>query len=156
MTIVFCIKCQKKFSTRPSLIRMGWGKFCSRICHYENSRNRVEVSCSTCSRQILKSLSRMSNSKSGKFFCSKSCQTKWRNKVFSGEKHKAWKGRYFSYRRVLSNSDVPKRCSKCGNTDFRVLAVHHADGNHKNNNLSNLKWLCHNCHYLVHHGKVEK
>ncbi|MBI4281264.1 HNH endonuclease [Candidatus Uhrbacteria bacterium] len=32
----------------------------------------------------------------------------------------------------------------------RVLLVHHIDENRKNNVLSNLVWLCRNCHFLVH------
>jgi hypothetical protein len=30
------------------------------------------------------------------------------------------------------------------------------DGNRKNSEVRNLEWLCHNCHYLVHHDTVEK
>jgi predicted HNH restriction endonuclease len=39
---------------------------------------------------------------------------------------------------------------------MRVLAVRHIDQNHKNNNVENLAWLCHNCHHLVHNDKVEQ
>jgi predicted HNH restriction endonuclease len=33
--------------------------------------------------------------------------------------------------------------------------VHHIDKDRTNNTLKNLAWLCHNCHYLVHHDKLE-
>ena len=39
----------------------------------------------------------------------------------------------------------------CKTVDTRVLAVHHIDGNKKNNVVDNLAWLCNNCHHLVHH-----
>jgi 5-methylcytosine-specific restriction endonuclease McrA len=41
-------------------------------------------------------------------------------------------------------------CQKCGNTDLRVLLVHHIDKNRNNNNPENLQILCYNCHILVH------
>ena len=47
-------------------------------------------------------------------------------------------------------------CKRCGLDDKRVLAVHHIDQNHFNNKPENLTWLCQNCHFLVHHDKVEK
>jgi 5-methylcytosine-specific restriction endonuclease McrA len=52
-------------------------------------------------------------------------------------------------------SDLPQYCGRCKLVDKRVLAVHHKDKNRENNALSNLMWLCHNCHYLVHHDKSE-
>lgn len=55
----------------------------------------------------------------------------------------------------MLDSKTPLACKKCGSTDSRTLAVHHKDKNRKNNSISNLMWLCHNCHYLVHHYKDE-
>jgi len=37
----------------------------------------------------------------------------------------------------------------------KVIIVHHIDKNRKNNKLSNLAWLCRNCHFLVHHHEEE-
>lgn len=47
--------------------------------------------------------------------------------------------------------DIEYKCSKCGNTgtwlnDKLILEVHHIDGNHFNNDISNLCLLCPNCH----------
>lgn len=47
-------------------------------------------------------------------------------------------------------------CFRCRVSDIRVLAVHHADENRTNNGVENLIWLCHNCHYLIHHDILEK
>lgn len=51
---------------------------------------------------------------------------------------------------------IPKICRLCKTKDIRVLAVHHIDKNRKNNKISNLAWLCHNCHLLVHHYDAER
>ena len=39
-------------------------------------------------------------------------------------------------------------CEACNYKPFwaRALSVHHRDGNNKNNELTNLMTLCHNCH----------
>jgi predicted HNH restriction endonuclease len=55
----------------------------------------------------------------------------------------------------LERALFPKNCLLCKEKDKRVFAVHHVDGNHKNNKVSNLTWLCHNCHHLVHCDSVE-
>ncbi|HYC34317.1 MAG TPA: hypothetical protein VEC13_01140 [Candidatus Paceibacterota bacterium] len=119
-------------------------------------QNRIKMKCEICAREIYRSMSKSKRSKSGKFFCSKSCQTKWRNKEFSGEKHSFWKGGQYTYRRLMKNSKIDVECLLCCKKDIRILAVHHLDENRKNNKLSNLAWLCHNCHFMVHHDNVYK
>jgi len=41
-------------------------------------------------------------------------------------------------------------CWRCGkeNDDARFFDVHHKDSNHKNNDMSNLEFLCPNCHRI--------
>ena len=95
-------------------------------------------------------------SESKKYFCSKSCQTKWRNTEFIGPKHANWKHGIYVYRSILSRNKVPKICRLCRLKDYRLLAVHHIDHNRKNNKFENLAWLCHNCHFLVHHDNVDR
>lgn len=45
---------------------------------------------------------------------------------------------------------VKDKCSKCGfiPEDMCQLDVDHIDGNHKNNDITNLQTLCANCHRL--------
>ena len=44
-------------------------------------------------------------SKSGKYFCTKKCQTIWRNKIlYTGENHSNWKDGESAYRRILETS----------------------------------------------------
>lgn len=146
-----CKRCGKEFRSKPFHIRNGAGIFCSRACSHESMRNGQRVVCATCGKDTYKTASQIARSKSGKYFCDKSCQTKWRNTVFSGEKHKNWSGGGSAYRDVLLRADAPRICAHCGIADIRVLAAHHTDHNHQNNNPANLQWLCHNCHHLVHH-----
>ncbi|MCK4918159.1 MAG: hypothetical protein KAS02_00015 [Candidatus Pacebacteria bacterium] len=148
-----CEICNKRFQTKLSYVVNGQGRFCSVKCRGISLRKGKEIKCFLCGKLSYKSKVNLSRSKSGKFFCSKSCQTKWRNQEFIGPKHANWNGGRSSYKSVLSRNKVSKVCKLCGNNDERVMAVHHLDKNRYNNNIENLVWLCHNCHHLVHHYK---
>lgn len=151
-----CKNCKEIFYTKLFFIEKGQGKFCSRACSYESMKNGSWISCFTCKKNVYKTAVQIARSKSKKYFCSKSCQTQWRNKEFSGEKHKNWTGGFSRYRDLLIRAGIPVKCAKCKIQDSRILAVHHIDSNHKNNDVKNLQWLCMNCHHLVHHGNVAK
>lgn len=63
---------------------------------------------------------------------------------------------YPSYKlkiRLIKAGIKEEKCERCGNTEWLgstiPLELHHIDGNHKNNNLSNLQLLCPNCHALT-------
>ena len=78
----------------------------------------------------------------------------WKNKIVQvGKNHPNWVGGEFAGRGILERSARKMVCEYCGNSDRRVLAVHHKDSNRKNNKPLNLIWLCHNCHHLIHHYK---
>ena len=155
MPIVKCRLCSKEFYGKPSHIKIGYAKFCSSVCQYQARRKGKILPCYICSKKTYKQLKQLKKSKSGKFFCSKSCQTVWRNQEFVGIKHHNWKTGLASYRSVLPRNKIPKICTLCSTKDSRVLAVHHIDKNRTNNDVNNLAWLCHNCHFLVHHNKDE-
>lgn len=154
MPNVNCIKCNKEFYVKPSHQKLGYGKYCSRTCQIIGQRKGLLVKCSSCGKDTWKTPKDIKSTKSGKLFCSKSCQTKWRNKYFSDTLHPNWKdGKSKDYRRIIKESVKYEECMLCGCTDSRVLAVHHLDKDRKNNNIENLEWLCMNCHNLVHrHG----
>jgi hypothetical protein len=151
-----CKLCKKTFKTKPSHVKMGYGKYCSAVCHHAGMKNGKIVKCYTCGQEVYKPLKALRISKSRKWFCSKSCQTTWRNTEFSGPKHANYVDGMFTYRGLLSRTNIPKKCRLCKTDDIRVLAVHHVDENRKNNVVENLVWLCHNCHHLVHHHKDVK
>ncbi len=154
--MVPCKHCGKIFYAKPFWIKKGWGKYCSSNCHHTAMRTGQEVRCEICKKLTYKTPKALNGSKSGKFFCSKSCQTQWRNQLYIGKKHANFTTGMYSYRSVLNRYKVPKICHLCKTIDVRVLAVHHIDKNRKNNKLSNLIWLCNNCHFLVHHYEEER
>lgn len=151
MPYVKCQKCSSEFYTRPRDLRQGYGKFCSQKCQFESQRNGKLVGCSSCSKMLYRTPRHFKHSKSGHFFCNKVCLAVWKNQnVLSGEQHSRWKHGEHAYRNILKKSDIKRVCVNCGIDNFEVLLVHHLDRNRKNNNISNLRWLCHNCHFLEH------
>lgn len=157
MPIVLCKVCSKEFYGKPFFLKKGQAKYCSQGCMRIGSRTGKIVKCHSCDKDVYKTKKALRVSKSKTYFCTKSCQTKWRNSVFIGDKHANWKNGLYVYRSVLSRHKIPKVCKVCKNKDTRILAVHHIDHDRKNNSVLNLVWLCHNCHHLVHHDKdVEK
>lgn len=148
-----CQVCNHEFYVKPSHKKMGWGKYCSAKCRTKSQYIGENVKCHVCQKEIYRSPSQIKHSKSGKFFCNKQCQTKWRNNLFSREKHPNWSGGVGSYRNFLKRKSKKPACVACGIPDERVLSAHHIDHDRKNNRLSNLTWLCMNCHHLVHTDK---
>lgn len=155
MPVVKCQKCAKEFKAKNYWLKKGFGKFCSSGCQYSAARHGKEVPCDICGSVIYKQRKAIQGSKSGKFFCSKTCQTKWRNQLYIGELHKNFKTGVSGYRGVLERNNVPKVCRLCSTTDERVIIAHHIDKDRSNNALKNLAWLCNNCHFLVHHYEGE-
>lgn len=158
MPQVNCKICSKEFYAKPHWLKQGWGKYCSLKCSKIGRRNGEYRKCHICGKKAYKNKKALERSKSGKFFCGKSCQTKWRNsEVFSGPRHVNWKGgASVNYREILDRNNVPKICRLCGTKDERVLIVHHLDKNRTNNIPENLIRLCCNCHFLIHHYKEEE
>lgn len=156
MPTVQCKACTEKFYAKPSWIEKGNGKYCSLACYKKLKRTGQEFACATCGRVSYKKQVDIKRSKSGKFFCNKSCQTQWRNQLYIGSDHKNFTTGESSYRAVMERAKVPRVCRLCKAKDVRVLAVHHIDKNRKNNKITNLAWLCHNCHFLVHHYEGDR
>ena len=152
MPKVNCQICGNEFYVKPSHQKLGYGKYCSRKCNGEAQKRGKSVKCYICDKEVWKIPKDLERSKSGLYFCSKSCSTKWRNAYFSREKHSNWKNGVTTYRKILSNTDVELKCIDCGISDSRVLVAHHMDKNRKNNTADNLCWLCMNCHHLRHNS----
>ncbi len=59
--------------------------------------------------------------------------------------------------RLIAEGVLKARCSGCFRTTWHgrrlPLELHHVDGNRSNNDLSNLRILCPNCHSLTHNWK---
>ena len=100
---------------------------------YLNPSNIVE--CKVCSEPI-------KNYKSSKGTCSRSCA----NKHFrSGEDNGNWKGEKYQSICFLHHN---KKCVVC--EESKIVAVHHYDHNHENNDPTNLVPLCPTHHNYVH------
>src|SRR3989338_4369590 len=102
MPSVKCTTCATKFYAKPNWIKKGWGKYCSRKCHSNSQRKGRTVKCFTCGVEVYRSPKQLNASQSEKYFCTKSCQTNWRNSiVFIGNRHPQWKNGESSYRNII-------------------------------------------------------
>jgi len=150
MPMAKCKICGEDFSAKQSHIDRGWARFCTISCKNEGQKTGRFVACTICGKKAWKSPRALQRSKSGQFFCGKSCQTVWRNKYYSGSNHAFWKSGVAVYRKTLRSNNKPERCAICKESDTRVLQAHHRNKNRSDNTLGNLVWLCINCHRLVH------
>ena len=151
-----CQKCRAVFFAKPNWVRMGMAKFCSRTCTQLARRTGKIVNCHQCGLEVYKSGKDLRKSKSKNYFCTKKCSLTWHNADRFGSKHQNWKFASFAYKSRMRRSAQKEVCVLCQSHDSRILAVHHIDQNRKNNQLKNLAWLCHNCHFLVHHYPLYK
>lgn len=86
----------------------------------------------------------------------------WSGQAWSkGQQLKDWSkySRIKNFKLHLINAKG-HRCENCGLTEWQkqpiVLEVHHQDGDRTNNDFSNLKLLCCNCHSLTHNWRNKK
>lgn len=153
MLVRTCIICGTQIRIKKFHSDKGWGKYCGKKCQYEGQKKGRLVSCAFCGKEIYRAPSGLKKSISKKYFCSFKCHCSWENiNNRKAENAPNWKTGKTVYRELLKRRDKPRICSKCGHKDERILVVHHIDSDRSNNSISNLEWLCCNCHYLVHSG----
>jgi len=133
-----CLICKKLHYVKSSHLLKGWGKYCSITCRTKSQFGGKKLECTICQKSLYRSNNELKRSKSGRYFCSKSCQTIWRNKEYSTEKHPAWKTNITTYRKRLIDSQSYSICRLCGIEDPAILNAHHLDHNRLNNQLNNL------------------
>lgn len=103
-----------------------------RTC-YLNPDNLTE--CAVCAEPI-------KNFKTSKGTCSRSCaNTHFRSGTDNGN----WRGTQYQ---TICFVHHPKKCIVCG--EEKIVAVHHYDHNHENNDPANLIPLCPTHHSYVH------
>lgn len=114
---------------------------------------RTKVKCAYCGKEFLRLNSKLNNSKSGLYFCSRECKDTAQS-LKSGDNFKSLRpehyGSLFGDYRKLAFKNYPHKCAVCGyDEDERILQVHHKDENREHNNLENLIILCPNCHWKI-------
>lgn len=155
--IIKCLECKKEKEVRTSEILRGFGKFCSMSCsakhtHRIKKEKRINnCKCSYCNIEFYKSESSKKQSKSGLFFCNRSCKDNAQRlgglkeiqpPHYNTGVHNYRSIAYRKYRRI---------CNRCGYKDHpEILQVHHKDRNRNNNKVENLEILCPNCHQIEH------
>ena len=155
MEWVICDSCGKDFLRKKSQIKLAVKHYCSISCAEQGTRKGKMVECFNCKKLVYKSLKELKRSKSKNYFCSKICSNIWLGIQQRAENSPNWAGGKSSYKDLLKRTNIEKVCVLCKKSNSKTLCVHHIDKNRKNNNLSNLVWLCRNCHFLIHNYKKE-
>ena len=75
-------------------------------------------------------------------FCDRRCMASNFDRRHSADV--GWSTAHYHARKIVARGP----CSRCGKPD--AMDVHHQDGNHLNNDPSNLERICRGCHNLAH------
>ena len=124
------------------IIKKGKGKFCSISCAttYKNLTNnpswREEVRLKISQNHA--DVSGKNNPMFGRTGAKAPSYIDGRNKYKGG-----------TYHRILKANNVEEKCVYCGCTE--KIEVHHVDGNRRNNDISNLVYVCRRCHLTKAH-----
>jgi hypothetical protein len=137
-------------------VRKRHAIYCSLSCANRRGRKIHEpnVTCAQCGKPFFRRPSHLT-SKSGLYFCSRSCKEVAQRLGGMPEIHPSRYNNGSNYREIALRF-YPAICVMCGyKKDSRILQVHHRDENRKNNEPGNLVVLCRNCHAEVHFGVSE-
>ena len=113
-----CLTCNKEFYTKPSLIKRGNGKYCSRECskisrsgknNYRWRGGSIKKICKLCGKEFLATCTQIKNGNG--VFCSHRCWGIWKSKNIRGKNHPHWKG-----------GKAKKICLICGK-DFYIWFI---------------------------------
>ena len=146
--LVKCEVCKRGFPRRKSSSK----SCCSRKCWGLSRRQRVKVKCKLCGKKFRRSKSKLTNSKSGLFFCGRECKDK-AQRIGGIEEimppHYGLSEGLNLYRSWIKRKKNPS-CVGCGEVRIYLLCVHHIDGDRENNTEENFEIVCWNCHAKRH------
>ncbi|RTL07682.1 HNH endonuclease [Candidatus Dependentiae bacterium] len=150
---VRCLRCEAPFVTRTDQV----SKYCSAKCSHQARKRQVETACAYCGATVLRSPSKMKNSRSGFVFCDRACKERAQRERTVKQilpPHYGTGTGEFEYRSIFLKAGGVLKCVRCGYDEFSCgIEVHHKDKNRKNNSIQNLVSLCANCHRGLHAGK---
>ena len=150
---ITCAYCGKEFILKKSAIKEK--NYCSKEC-WNNSckENKKSYICLNCGTECTKKKGYI-----GKFCCSQ-CSIEYKNKqidklVESGENtsHRILRSYFLRHYNKCMNPDCKWNWDV--NDNNPQLELHHIDGNHLNNVISNGILLCPNCHSLTDNYKFK-
>jgi len=143
------IKCKTCNSTFKALIsenRQYCSKSCSVILNNTKRNKNTKNKCLNCNSDIVNF---------GKKYCSSVCHQEFKRKaIFDRIENNDLTLTSYNYKSYLKYY-YGEKCMNCGwcevnkTTNKIPIELEHIDGNSTNNNLSNLKLLCPNCHSLT-------
>lgn len=146
-TEIICDHCGSTFL--KAINRVSDKNYCTVECAHHARTNRVVVTCSGCHTDIQRARNELTKSKSGLYFCSRSCKDEAQRiggiKEIQPPHYGTKTNRVY---RDIAFTHYKPECVICGFD--KVIHVHHIDGNHTNDCPSNLIPLCPNHHGMAH------
>lgn len=163
---VKCLKHNNIFTTKWENIRRdNRAHHICPICQQEDIDNRykenqIEVECAYCHNKFIRPLSKISNSKSGLYFCCREHKD-LAQRISSGKEFENIRPEHYGKDsakdyRSKAFQIYKHECAVCKwKEDEQILQVHHIDKNHENNDINNLIILCPNCHAKITFGRYK-
>lgn len=149
-----CSICGNEVDRRPVYVKAGHSIYCSKECSKEGKTLGKLCNCANCGKEVYRTSTALSKSKSGNIFCSKSCAATINNHITkSGCNNINWVSGMSTYAKLAFSTYKPQ-CSICGFTERPALQVHHINEIRTDNTIDNLIILCANHHCMVHYGSL--
>lgn len=139
MKIKKCDNCGKEFEYRGRHGTRNKHFFCCHNCYIEFKTKKVEVPCDLCGKTFLKKRSDIRRSKNN--FCCEECYRDYMSLTRQSKDGLKYDGKPV-YRLMIEH--------ELGRELTSDELVHHIDGNHKNNALSNLVVVTRSEHHRIH------
>lgn len=143
-----CLNCGRKFEVYRCYLKRGGGKYCSGSCKrsYLNKTNNPAWR-----EDVKEKISLHHADVSGSNNPMYGIKGKDAPNFIDGRSF--YNGRIS--RKIGLANGIKRVCIICGEDDINKLHLHHIDGNHYNNELSNMIFLCYHCHLTIAHHYLQ-